>query len=165
VPAARGAASRHSDLSAPAGATSAQQRPHLLTAIPSPLPGVTAYPLFLKKSHAQQIHSGDEVSVLLTLHNEAAHPINVTAIAGSINSPEAMRLHIQNFTVSAPNAAVAAGADRSFLYQFTPNKCARAGAGAGGPRRAGGREASVRPWKQRGVSATRESTQRRAWMR
>lgn len=103
------------------GGAGAQSRPHPLTNIPRPLSSVSVHHVFPTPAHSHQMLIGGDTEVLLTVRNGHSSSINVTHIAGSINSPISFAVHIQNFSAIAYKAIVPANTERSFSYQFKPS--------------------------------------------
>ncbi|KIZ03292.1 Translocon-associated protein subunit alpha [Monoraphidium neglectum] len=66
----------------------------------------------------KQFPAGDIISVVVSGHNTGAKPMNLSAIVGSINSPEKYEMFIQNFTIGRYFAPLAPGAEASIEYKF-----------------------------------------------
>lgn len=68
-------------------------------------------------------HNGEvvQVEVVFTVRNLQASKMNVTYVAGSINSPTNFQQHFQNFTTAAYKSLVDGSSDRSYTYTFRPD--------------------------------------------
>lgn len=66
----------------------------------------------------KQFPAGDVISVVVSGHNTGSRPMNLSAIVGSINSPEKYEMFIQNFTIGRYFAPLAPGAEASLEYKF-----------------------------------------------
>jgi hypothetical protein len=72
--------------------------------------------------HPKHIIAGEDVTTLLTVHNDHKEPVNVTYITGSLTSSLAFSVNIANFSVEAYHQAVAERSGRSFEYRFTTHE-------------------------------------------
>lgn len=63
---------------------------------------------------------GEVVDVLFGVVNEGQDRINVTAVAGSLNSPYDFNYYMQNFTEVNYNTIIFEDGELSFRYQFKP---------------------------------------------
>lgn len=59
-----------------------------------------------KHKHQLNFHAGcaTQISVIVSGHNTGSKPMNLSAIVGSINSPEKFDVFIQNFTVGVSDS-------------------------------------------------------------
>lgn len=72
---------------------------HILTNMPSAHPDVRIG-FVLPKNDASRLPAGEEVEILVGIANDSDDYLNITNIAGSVNSPVEYRMHIQNFSVA-----------------------------------------------------------------
>ena len=88
------------------GRAMAQEDPgRLLTDMPESSPDVIVNGIFPKNADLE-FPVGDVVDVLFGVVNEGQEPINVTAVAGSLNSPYDFNYYMQNFSEVNYNAII-----------------------------------------------------------
>jgi len=69
----------------------------------------------------KQFPAGEEIKVVISAHNDASKPYNITAVMGSLNSPMDFDLYIQNFTQQVYFRLLPAGEELSVEYKFRPD--------------------------------------------
>ncbi|GBF99455.1 hypothetical protein Rsub_11941 [Raphidocelis subcapitata] len=73
---------------------------------------------YFPEHSAKQIPAGDVISVVVSGRNTGSKALNLSAIVGSINSPQNYEMFIQNFTIARYFAPLAPGAEASVEYKF-----------------------------------------------
>jgi len=92
---------------------------HYLTDMPEPSPDVICNGVFPKFDGAR-LPMGEVADVIVGLVNRGQEPMNVTSIAGSINSPFDFGYYIQNFTGQQYNQLVHEDDEITLRYKFMP---------------------------------------------
>lgn len=104
-----------------AAGVSAQAQTHPLTAMPAAAPGVEIQSWF--PDHGRlEFPVGEKVDVVLSFHNGGDEALTVAGITGSINSPAAFNIYVNNLTSMAYDVVVPPRDEASLQYSFTPNK-------------------------------------------
>jgi len=93
---------------------------HPLTDLPPPGSVRTAF-YFPEHGDDLQFPAGDEIKVVVGVHNDGPAAYNISAALGSLNSPSDFRIHLQNFSQQAYFASVAPGEEASLEYRFRPD--------------------------------------------
>lgn len=96
------------------------QLTHILTDLPEEADGVTTTYVF-PDNPALVLTSGQSVEILCGLHNQGDMPLNVTQVAGSLNSPLDFRVYIQNWTSPVYNTILAPETQGTFSVTIRPH--------------------------------------------
>lgn len=83
------------------------------------LPVETAY--VFPNNLPQLVPAGEEVDMLITFSNKAHVHLNVTSVRGSVNSPLAYAVSLQNFTAAEYDTLIAPGKEATVKYTFKPD--------------------------------------------
>ena len=83
------------------------------------LPVETAY--IFPNNLPQHVPAGEDVEMLVTFSNKAHVHLNVTSVRGSVNSPLAYGVYLQNFTTAEYDTLIAPGKEATVKYTFKPN--------------------------------------------
>lgn len=104
-----------------AAGVSVQAQQHPLTAMPAAAPGVEV--LYWFPDHGRlEFPVGEKIDVVLSFHNGGDETLNVSGIMGSINSPAAFNIYVNNLTAQVYDVVVPPREEASLEYSFTPNK-------------------------------------------
>uniref|UniRef100_A0A7S0WKU2 Translocon-associated protein subunit alpha n=1 Tax=Pyramimonas obovata TaxID=1411642 RepID=A0A7S0WKU2_9CHLO len=93
---------------------------HLLTDMPESAEGVETTFVF-PDNPKQFLTSGEEAEILCGFYNGGDVPLNVTRLAGSINSPMDFRVYVQNWTSPMYNTVVPPDTQGSFSIKIKPD--------------------------------------------
>jgi hypothetical protein len=93
---------------------------HILTDLPEEADGVSTTYVFPDNS-ALVLTSGQTVEILCGLHNQGDVPLNVTQVAGSLNSPMDFGVYIQNWTSPVYNTILAPETQGTFGITIKPH--------------------------------------------
>lgn len=93
---------------------------HILTDLPEEADGVTTTYVF-PDNPALVLTSGQPVEILCGLHNQGDVPLNITQVAGSLNSPMDFRVYIQNWTSPVYNTILAPETQGTFGITIKPH--------------------------------------------
>lgn len=86
-----------------------------------PPPGSLSVAHYFPDHPTKQFPAGEEIKVVVSAHNEASKPYNITAMMGSLNSPSDFDVYIQNFTQQVYFRMLPAGEELSIEYKFRPD--------------------------------------------
>lgn len=105
----------------PAEAEQVPQAPkHILTDMPKSAEGVETTFAF-PDNPKLRMTSGEEVEILCGFYNGGDVPLNVTHVAGSINSPMDFRVYVQNWTSPMYTTVVPPDTQGSFSIKIKPD--------------------------------------------
>jgi len=86
-----------------------------------PPPGSLTVAHYFPDHPTKQFPAGEEIKVVVSAHNDAATPYNISAMMGSLNSPMDFDLYIQNFTQQVYFQLLPPGEELSVEYTFRPD--------------------------------------------
>lgn len=95
------------------------QRSDFLSRLPPP--GSLSVAHYFPEHPNKQFPAGGEIKVVVSAHNDAKTPYNITAMMGSLNSPTDFDMYIQNFTQQVYFQLLPPGEELSVEYTFRPD--------------------------------------------
>mmetsp|Transcript_36631 Transcript_36631/g.81524 ORF Transcript_36631/g.81524 Transcript_36631/m.81524 type:complete len:238 (-) Transcript_36631:670-1383(-) len=101
------------------GAYAAEPQQHPLTNLPAP--GMISTGFFFPEHPTKQFPAGKVITAVLGIHNDATEQYNITAIMGSLNSPNDFSIFVQNFTEQIYHQPVESSQELSLEYKFMPD--------------------------------------------